>query len=125
MDKGYIDLFGSIPRFNDWKEISRINKGWSTDEKYFIKNIDGEKFLLRLNNISEFDKKKSEFDGIKLINSTKIYMSKPIDFGTCCNNKKVYMVLTWIDGESDEEALPKLSEHEQYKLGIDGGNILE
>ncbi|MBX4262857.1 phosphotransferase (plasmid) [Clostridium estertheticum] len=124
MDNEYIDLFGSIPEFKNWKEISRINKGWSTDEKFFIKNMEGKQFLLRLNNISEFDKKKSEFDAIKLITSTGINMSKPIDFGTCCNNKNVYMLLTWIEGESAEEALPKLSENEQYKLGIKAGIVL-
>lgn len=125
MDKKFIDLFGSIPQFKNWKEISQINKGWSTDEKFYVKDMEGKQFLIRLNNISEFDKKQSEFDAIKLINSLKINMSKPIDFGTCCNNQKVYMILTWIDGESAEETLPNLSENEQYKLGIKAGIILK
>lgn len=124
MDKKFIDLFESIPEFKNWKEISQINKGWSTDEKFYVKDMKGEKFLIKLNGISEFDKKQSEFNAIKLISSSQINMSNPIDFGTCCNNQKVYMILTWIDGESAEEILPNLSEIEQYKLGIEAGTIL-
>lgn len=124
MNKNFIDLFGDIPEFKSWKEISQINKGWSTDEKFYIENLEGKQFLIRLNNISEFDKKQSEFSAIKLISSSKINMSNPIAFGTCCNNQKVYMILTWVDGESAEEILPNLSENEQYNLGIEAGIIL-
>lgn len=124
MDKKYIDLFWNIPEFKTWREISKINKGWSTDEKFHIKSAAGEHFLLRLNNISEFERKKSEFEAMKLICSTKINMSKPIDFGICSKGEKVYTLLTFVDGDTAEEVLKELSENEQYNLGIEAGTIL-
>lgn len=125
MNKNYIDLFGTIPKFKTWRGISKINKGWSTDEKFYIKSLDGEQFLLRLNNISEYERKKAEFETIKLISSTQINMSKPIDFGICSKGEKVYTLLTFVDGETAEEALKELSENEQYNLGVEAGMILK
>ena len=81
MEEKFMNLFGGIPGSNKWMGISQINKGWSSDEKFYVKNIEGKKFLIRLNGISEFDKKQSEFNAIKLISSSKINMSNPIDFG--------------------------------------------
>jgi serine/threonine-protein kinase len=53
-----------------------------------------------------------------------IPMSQPIDFGICGNGKKVYQLLSWIEGVDAEAALPLLSEAEQYMLGVKSGEIL-
>ena len=54
-----------------------------------------------------------------------INMSLPIDFGTCNNEKNVYMLLTWVEGKDLEEILPTLTENEQYQLGREAGKILK
>ncbi len=51
-------------------------------------------------------------------------MSKPLAFGLCDNNEHVYMLLTWVEGEDLETALPKLFKEEQYELGRSAGRIL-
>ncbi len=38
--------------------------------------------------------------------------------------KSVYSLLTWCDGEDAEAILPRLTETEQYLLGIKSGEIL-
>ena len=48
----------------------------------------------------------------------------PIEFGTCNEDKNVYMLLSWIEGRDLEEVLPERSEQEQYKLGRQAGIIL-
>lgn len=52
-------------------------------------------------------------------------MSMPVKFGICNQNKSVYMILTWVEGQDLESVLPGLSEKEQYFLGRLAGNILK
>ena len=70
-------------------KIEPIDEGWSGDKKYYVENIKGQKFLLRVSDISEYEIKKSEFDIMKRIFSTGIKMSEPVDFGKCNNGKCV------------------------------------
>ncbi|WFA09074.1 phosphotransferase [Tissierella sp. Yu-01] len=101
-----------------------ILKGWSDDEKYYLEDEKGVKFLLRLTDISLYEKKLKEFENIKQLSKLDFNMSKPLEFGTCDGNKKVYSILTWIDGDDAIESLLKLSETTQYKLGYKAGQIL-
>ncbi|HAX73500.1 MAG TPA: aminoglycoside phosphotransferase [Firmicutes bacterium] len=52
-------------------------------------------------------------------------MSKPIVFGICNQNKNVYMLLTYVEGIDLSDALPTLSNDEQYELGRKAGTILK
>ncbi len=117
--------FSDIPRFDNWSVIEPVNKGWSDDKKYYIKTIDGEELLLRLSDISQYEKKKREFESLKLLMDMDILFTRPIDFGICNNGQSVYSLLTWIDGEDAEVILPKLSNREQYLLGIKAGIYLK
>jgi aminoglycoside phosphotransferase (APT) family kinase protein len=51
-----------ISHCKDWKTILPIEKGWSSDKKYFVQSITDDKLLLRVSDISEYNKKKDEFD---------------------------------------------------------------
>ncbi len=113
-----------IPKYKEFKKIVPINKGWSSDKKYYIETIDGTKLLLRLSDISEYEKKKAEYDAVKKASNIGLRMSKPIDFGKCNQDKNVYMLLSWIDGEDAETLLPTLSHPQQYELGIQAGQLL-
>lgn len=72
-----------IPNHKDFEKIEPINKGWSSDKKYYIETIKGEKQLLRISDISEYNKKKVEFEAVKLVVEQGISMSQPLDFGVC------------------------------------------
>ncbi|MDR0248826.1 MAG: hypothetical protein LBI44_04095 [Oscillospiraceae bacterium] len=39
-----------------------IGKGWSEDKKYCVTAADGAKYLLRVSDISEYDRKKAEYE---------------------------------------------------------------
>lgn len=106
-------------------KIEPIDKGWSGDKKYYVENIKGQKFLLRVSDISEYEIKKSEFDIMKRIFSTGIKMSEPVDFGKCNNGKCVYLLLKWCEGNEAKEILPSLSLGEQYAYGCEAGKILK
>jgi serine/threonine-protein kinase len=113
-----------IKNYATFEKIKPINKGWSSDKKYYIETVTNEKMLLRIADISEYDKKKSEFEMMKRIAECGVSMSQPVVFGICDNGKSVYSLLTWCDGEDAEIVLPMMTETEQYELGVKSGRIL-
>ncbi|MDQ0459204.1 aminoglycoside phosphotransferase family protein [Clostridium sardiniense] len=114
-----------IPDYKYWTLIKKIDKGWSADIKYYIEDCNKNKLLLRLSDISMLNPKKKEFEIIKKYNSLPFEMSKVISFGICNSKQNIYILLTWVEGESLITALPKLSEKAQYRLGLEAGNILK
>ena len=117
-------LFSDIPSFERWESVEPLNKGWSTDKKYIVKTKEGEKLLLRIADGSELEQKKKEYEIIGKYAKLGFDMSKPMDFGVCDDGAHTYMLLTWVEGEDLESALPKLSKEEQYELGRCAGTIL-
>lgn len=120
-----IDEFMDIPFVAEWKEARLIEKGWSDDKKYLVKTFAGEKLLLRLSDISNYDKKKKEYEIINKYAKLGFAMSMPVSFGECNQGQNVYMLLSWVSGMDLEEVLPNITEKEQYLLGRQAGEILK
>ncbi len=100
-----------------------IDKGWSGDKKYCVADKDGNKYLLRVSPIEQYDRKKSEFDLMCKVSALKVPMCKPLEFGTC--DEGVYSIQTWINGVDAEENIPLLTSKEQYDYGFKSGKILK
>ncbi|MBO5736005.1 MAG: phosphotransferase family protein [Clostridia bacterium] len=99
-----------------------INKGWSSDKKYCVTDETGTKYLLRISAFSQEEKKRAEFDMMKLVAALGVPMCRPLEFGTCEDG--VYSLQSWIDGEDAEDVIPSLSESMQYAYGLEAGRIL-
>lgn len=104
------------------KSFREINKGWSTDKKYYIETIDNQKFLMRSASIDQLEYKRTEFEKMAEVFSLGIPMSEPIAFTN--DEEKVYSLFTWLDGEEAETILSSLSSSRQYELGLDAGKLL-
>jgi len=113
-----------IPDSESWVKVDAVNKGWSSDKKYYIETTKGTKLLLRLSNLDEKEIKQRDFELIKLIANQNINMSVPIEFGVCGENS-VYTLFTWVDGEDLEIVLPSLDRCMQYNLGYKAGITLK
>lgn len=113
-----------IKEYDTFSNIEHIRKGMSDDKKYRIETANERRLLLRVADISEYERKKNEFVLMKKAFALDVPMSHPIDFGKCDNGKSVYTLMTWIDGKEVEAVLPALAESEQYILGINSGKIL-
>ena len=100
----------------------KINKGWSADNKYLIKDDNNNKYLLRISSIDQYEKKLVEFDYLKKLEKIGLSMCKPIEFGTCDDG--VYIILSWIEGVDAQEYILNLSNKEQYEYGIIAGKEL-
>lgn len=110
--------------YETFSEIVPIKKGWSSDKKYFIRTNSGEKLLLRVTDISHYERKKLEFEKMKQIAALGLPMSQPLHFGMCNHRQSVYALFTWCEGNSAEERLSHLTDSEQYKLGLEAGKNL-
>lgn len=107
------------------ENYKKINKGWSTDSKFYIEDCEGNKLLLRISDVDKYYNKLEEFKFIKKCNTLSFPMSKAIEMGFCNDRKNVYIILTWIEGESLNNVISYLTENEQYKLGVEAGAILK
>lgn len=119
------DFIKDIEQFEEWDVIEPIDKGWSNDIKFYIVDKKGDKFLLRLSNIEMFEKKKLEYEDLINLSKLDINMTIPVKFGICDAGKKVYIMLTWLDGKEAIDIIPSLSAEEQYKYGVEAGKILQ
>jgi serine/threonine-protein kinase len=113
-----------IPLYKTFEKIKPISKGMSGDKKYYIEDVDGKHFLLRIADFSEYNQKRVEYEIIKNMNNLDVPMPFPVDFGVCNEGKNVYTLLSWVDGDEVEDILSTLTEKEKYKLGIKSGEIL-
>ena len=103
--------------------MEEIKKGWSEDKKYRATDKDGQPFFLRISPAEQYQRKKEEFEFMKMAEAMNIPMCAPIEFGRCPEG--VYSLQIWIDGEDAEAVLPKLAENDAYRYGIQAGRILK
>lgn len=106
------------------KTLTPIVEGCSNDKKFFLETFSGEKFLLRISDVSEYEIKQKEFMRLKAIEALGIPFSKPIHFGVEPKTNQVHTLLEWVEGIALEKEMPSLSEREQYLLGVKAGKML-
>lgn len=115
---------GDIPGYETFIKIEPIDKGWSGDKKYYIETDDGQKLVLRVSDIKKFDEKKAEYDAVAKAATLGSHMAQPFGFGTCGKEKKVYYLVSWLEGKDAAEAMKKMPDAERYALGVKAGNLL-
>ncbi len=100
-----------------------INKGWSDDKKYCVKDEDGVKYLLRISPKEQYERKSLEFSLMQKVAVLGVPMCEPLEFGIC--EEGVYSIQTWIEGQDAEEVSLDLSTDDQYRYGYEAGEILK
>ena len=113
-----------IKCLNNYKNIEKLNKGWSKDQKYIVTDQFDNKLLLRISDISLYDKKKEQFELLKQVEKLNINASRPIEFGKL-NDNQIYMVLSYLEGIDAEVAIESVNDKQAYDLGIQAGIILK
>jgi len=112
-----------IPGYENFTKIEPVKKGWSGDKKYYIET-DGKKLLLRVADISKHDEKKGEYEALAKAATLGPHMPQPFGFGTCGRGKKVYYMVSWLEGEDAASAMTKMPDTERYALGLKAGKLL-
>ena len=70
-------IIARIPQLKQCRKFYRLNKGWSSDKKYFIEVLNGRRYLLRLNASEKLAAKKEEYLMMKQAYELGIRMSEP------------------------------------------------
>jgi aminoglycoside phosphotransferase (APT) family kinase protein len=114
----------SIPQLNQAIAIEPILKGVSADKKWIIRLPNNEKQLLRMFDLTELTHKQMEYEAITAIESFGVKCCKPLAFGELVNSNQGYMLLSFIEGDDATDELLKLTETEQYQIGVETGREL-
>ncbi|WP_342515351.1 aminoglycoside phosphotransferase family protein [Sutcliffiella sp. FSL R7-0096] len=103
--------------------IEKLSKGYSLDEKYIV-CLEDKKYLLKIGNINGYEKKKIEFQLLKHIQENNVQSPQPIQKGILTDLNIFYAFYSYIEGVDVKEALPNLTDKEQYVIGIEAGKEL-
>ena len=115
-------MFRNVPNSDEWIKVEPLLKGWSDDKKY-IAYTDDFKYLLRVSDLSLYNKRLEQFNLLKEVEKLNLNTPKPISFGKL-NDTEVYMLLSYVEGVPAQEYILNVTDDEAYKLGIEAGNIL-
>ena len=99
------------------EDIKPIVKGYSDDAKYLLRLIDGTLVLLKVSQLKDLQRKKDEFNHLRLHYDNGVKCSEPLEFFIFEQHNVCISLLSFIEGKSGEEVLPLLSKEEQYSLG--------
>lgn len=113
----------SIKGSSNWLCMKEINKGWSSDKKYLVETKAGEKYLLRLSDKSSFSSEKMLYDLVEELSQSELRISKLVDSGICNHGETTYRLFSWVEGVELLEVIAHLSPQEQYRLGLEAGQI--
>jgi aminoglycoside phosphotransferase (APT) family kinase protein len=116
--------FSDIPEAAAWAAVEEIHAGWSKDRKYLVRDRAGQPFVLRTAERSRFQAKQREFRLLQKFNALNFPMSQALSMGLCSQGQLVYLLLSWVEGQSLETALPGLPPKQQFQLGLQAGKIL-
>lgn len=105
-----------------YKRLEPIEKGWSSDKKYRAEDSGGAVYLLRITPAGKDANRREMFEMTERVAALGIPMSRPLHFGTCAEG--TYSIYEWIDGEDLETVLADLPDVEQYRYGVEAGQIL-
>lgn len=100
-----------------------IEKGWSGDRKYRVKDEEGRCYLLRISPVERRERVEQTFRWMKRVASLGVSMCRPIVCGVC--EEGVYVVHSWVDGRDAEDMMPELTDEARYAYGLDAGRILK
>jgi len=82
------------------------------------------RYLLRLADISLRERRKADFEMLSTHHERDVLCPQPFAFGVVDSAKVCYSLLSYLPGENAEEALPRLSETQQFAIGFVAGQEL-
>ncbi|MGZ9585831.1 aminoglycoside phosphotransferase family protein [Paenibacillus marinisediminis] len=115
-----------ISMLRDSIKIEPIDKGYSSDGKYVVYGSDGQpQYILRTYSIDQDEGKRLEFNRLVMMANQGVSCSRPIEIGILPKQELGYMIVSYIEGSEASEELPRLSDQEQYSIGIEAGKELQ
>jgi aminoglycoside phosphotransferase (APT) family kinase protein len=105
-----------------YDNITKIDKGWSNDDKYHIK-YKGSDYLLRVSPTKLSQRIHRLFDITNDLAHLGVPICKPIEL--IKHNDTIHVLYSWVDGEDMIDVIGKYSKSVQYQYGLDAGKYLK
>lgn len=110
-----------VPILQSASHVRFLSKGFSSDLKF----VADDAYLVRVFPADDIKRRRDEFDTIRALNHFSEYVPKSIHLERIEGTDWAYMVLSYLPGEDGEEALPALTDKEQYAAGVEAGRTLK
>lgn len=117
-------ILAGLPDLHWVTRIEFLDKGYSYDRKYILYMGERPRYLLRLSDIDQIERKQGEFDLLRRLHGNGVPCSQPVVFGSREDAGVCFMVLSYIEGDCMEDAIASLSVDDQYALGVETGREL-
>ena len=118
LDPNAFDFARSVSLDEPILSVEYVAKGFSFDQKFRIQTST-QRFLLRVSASGNLDARRSEFEVIQALHRQGLCVGEPIRFEAgsefCCALHR------WVEGESGEDAIPRLSTEDQSNAGQESG----
>lgn len=120
-----VSNFSNIETIESWKEIFRINDGWSGELKFEITSKS--RMILRLGSIDNLKRLQNVYNSMLPLREINLPVSIPIAFGKCLylGREYCYTLLSWINGSDAKDSIASFSIKDQYAIGLCSGKILK
>ena len=107
---------------SSFANVKEINRGWSVDRKYYLQDTHGKDLFLRTFDLSQYKRKKQEFEVMQALYTIDVPIAQPIKLGKCDDGG--YVLTGWIEGKSLSKDIASFPEIVQHSLGMRSGEIL-
>lgn len=104
------------------KSRTKLNKGWSLDQKYQVETIEGT-YLLRISDSSKERQRRAEFSNMQKVKEANVRMCQALEIGLI--DEGVYVIHEWIRGKDLYDLIESYDEIKQYELGREAGEMLK
>lgn len=101
---------------------SPIHKGFSFDNKFRVRDHQGNEYLLRIAPMECYQSRLQDYEYTLRFLPLGLPMCEPVEFGLC--NEGVYSLQKWIEAIDLQEFLPSLSYDGRYTYGVEAGKTL-
>ncbi|CAG7644536.1 aminoglycoside phosphotransferase family protein [Paenibacillus allorhizosphaerae] len=124
IDSNLITLLSDIRRTASFDNYEFLLKGHSNAKKVILFQSGEPVYLLRVYDADSFARRSEEYDYLERHYNHGVNCQKPVAIGLADELKLCYLLLTYTEGQSGEEALPGLSPESQYMQGVEAGKQL-
>lgn len=118
-----VDIMNQLPSLHDFTHITKVNKGYSPDDKYLV-TVGGTRYFVRLSDLAHHEKRQMEFALLQDLAKQGVHTHKAIDYTVLREANLSAMVVSFLEGSPADEAIHQLSDSEQYQLGLVAGKQL-
>lgn len=107
-----------IPESQDWVSADRITFGWSGEQKYQIKQKNGNDLLLRILTPEQYQSQENAINFLLECNQISKHIPKLYSYGETKSTEYYYLLLDYIKGQNGMSVIRNYTNDQQYNLGI-------